>query len=161
MSTSRSLTEDRTRQVAAAQRQVFANALPHFPQLSKCHPKKLTPGIPCRTCSIWAWNIDGALAMPYGKRVYLKRPMCVLMVTYFWDSSSNGICWYACDRSNLVKIFPPARAANNPEDVVEDIYIYIQNIIQGNFEISTHSDTIISLGHWYHWCSPVRVWYWH
>ena len=41
MSTSRSLAEDRTRQVAAAQRQVFANAMLHFPQLSKCHLRKL------------------------------------------------------------------------------------------------------------------------
>ena len=58
------------------------------------------------------WKIPGAEAIPNGRRLYLKRPLCVLIVVNFLESSASGTCWYACSRSRVEKCLPPAREAN-------------------------------------------------
>ena len=54
------------------------------------------------------WNIEGAEEIPNGSLVYWNRPLLVLIVVYFLELSSSGICWNAFDKSSLENVLPPS-----------------------------------------------------
>ena len=58
------------------------------------------------------WKIAGAEDTPNGRRLYLKRPLCVLITMYCFDSSSSLICCYAWLMFNVEKYWPPESTVN-------------------------------------------------
>ena len=76
---------------------------------SKRHIVNFTPN---KTLSIIRWKMAGALETPNDKRLYRYNPLWVFMVRYFWELSSSSTCWYACDKSILLKALPPDNVAN-------------------------------------------------
>lgn len=73
--------------------------------------KQTTPFSGAIIWSITSWKIVGAVLIPKHKRLYLKRPTCVLITTKFFDSSSNSICKNASDKSIWLKIDEPDNLA--------------------------------------------------
>ena len=55
--------------------------------------------------------------MPNGSLRYLYKPMCVLIVRYFWLSAATFICLYARAKSSLVNDSPFANVENTSSGV--------------------------------------------
>lgn len=62
--------------------------------------------IPCSTWSMALYHTARADATPYMSLLKRNNPLCVLIVRYFWWSSSISICRYAIIRSSFVNCSP-------------------------------------------------------
>ena len=49
---------------------------------------------------------------PKRRQVHWNKPLRVLRVTNFRDSSSSSSCWCTADKSSLVNFVPPVKQAN-------------------------------------------------
>lgn len=93
--------------------------------------------VPCNKVSIVLWKIAGLDTTPNTRWLYLNSPLCVLMMTYCFDSSCSNNCWYAWLISSLVKSFPSDKVANKSSTLGEG-YSSSLELIHCKLVIATH-----------------------